>query len=414
MFPGHGWLQRRLRRVVAHLALSSPIIAVTTAVVAQRADSTATRQVAPGVTHTRTVHAAGPWIVNVVRLDLRRRDLEIRHRRANDSLASRERVSAMAARAARAHEEVLVAINGDFFDVRTGASENNLVIDGEWWKGVRVTDSPFDTFDNVHAQFALDSLRRPLLERFAFDGWARTSTTTLPIISLNANPSGAPEGTAFFTRRFGATTPRDTTRTTSEVALILLGRRRDTLMYGRRGPAVATSGNPIPVDGAILAGYGARGAQVAAIAEGDTVRVRLGVTPPPPRRASSAPLALVIGGWPRILRDGVNVADYAASEEGTISRNAEARHPRSAVGFSRDSSSLWLVTVDGRSSRSVGMTISELAELMRGLGAWHGLNFDGGGSTAMVVQGTVVNSPAEPAGEREVGSALIVLRTGRP
>jgi exopolysaccharide biosynthesis protein len=105
------------------------------------------------------------------------------------------------------------------------------------------------------------------------------------------------------------------------------------------------------------------------------------------------------------------VAGDAATIEGTISRNAETRHPRTAVGFSRDSTTLLLVVVDGRSSASVGMTLGELADLMRRLGAWQALNFDGGGSTTMVIGGAVVNVPSDATGEREVGNALLVVRT---
>jgi exopolysaccharide biosynthesis protein len=144
---------------------------------------------------------------------------------------------------------------------------------------------------------------------------------------------------------------------------------------------------------------------VQALAEGDTVRILLGMTP-----ARRAP-ALVIGGWPRILRDGRDVAGESATLEGTISRNAEVRHPRTAVGFSRDSTTLYLVVVDGRSTASVGMTLAELAALMRRVGAWQALNFDGGGSTTMVVDGAVVNVPSDATGEREVGNALLVVRT---
>jgi exopolysaccharide biosynthesis protein len=95
--------------------------------------------------------------------------------------------------------------------------------------------------------------------------------------------------------------------------------------------------------------------------------------------------------------------------EGTISRNAEARHPRTAVGFSRDSSTLFLLVVDGRSTASVGMTLVELAALMRRVGAWQALNFDGGGSTTMIVDGAIVNTPSDTTGEREVGNALLVV-----
>ena len=73
-----------------------------------------------------------------------------------------------------------------------------------------------------------------------------------------------------------------------------------------------------------------------------------------------------------------------------------------------------MVTVDGRSAKSVGVTLEELAALMKELGAAHAMNFDGGGSTTMVVRGKVVNSTSDATGEREVGSALLVLAKPKP
>lgn len=143
------------------------------------------------------------------------------------------------------------------------------------------------------------------------------------------------------------------------------------------------------------------------MADGDTVRVLLATLP---RLAHGALPALLVGGWPRILRDGVNVAVDAPTVEGTISRNAEVRHPRTAIGFSRDSSTLYLLAVDGRSQKSVGMALTELADLMRRLGVWQAMNFDGGGSTTMVINGALVNVPSDSAGERAVGNALMVVR----
>lgn len=140
------------------------------------------------------------------------------------------------------------------------------------------------------------------------------------------------------------------------------------------------------------------------MADGDTVKILLATLPRITRE-----LAMVVGGWPRILRDGQNIAGEAATLEGTLSRNAESRHPRTAIGFSRDSSTLFLLTVDGRSENSGGMTLIELATVMRELGAWQAMNFDGGGSTTMVVAGKVVNQPSDKEGERAVGNAVLVV-----
>jgi exopolysaccharide biosynthesis protein len=139
---------------------------------------------------------------------------------------------------------------------------------------------------------------------------------------------------------------------------------------------------------------------------GDTVAIWLGTLP---RLTDGRPPQQLIGGWPRLLDAGVNVAAESAVREGTISRNAEARHPRSAVGISRDGRTLWLLTVDGRSTSSVGMTVTELATTLASLGAWDALNFDGGGSTALVIDGRVVNVPSDPTGERAVANALLIL-----
>jgi hypothetical protein len=246
-----------------------------------------------------------------------------------------------------------------------------------------------------------------LLERFAFDGWARTPRSAFPLIALNTMPGGAYEGSALWTPRVGPATPRDTVRPTTELTLAVAGRRADTLLYVRRSAAKG-GGSPIPPDGAVLAAYGGRAVALDSTADGDTVRVTLDAAPRVARRGDR--LALVVGGWPRILRDGANVAPLAPAEEGTISRNAEVRHPRTAIGFTRDSATLLIVTVDGRSTQSVGMTLVELADFMKSLGAHHALNFDGGGSTTMVIGGTVVNTPSDRTGEREVGSALLVVQ----
>ena len=63
------------------------------------------------------------------------------------------------------------------------------------------------------------------------------------------------------------------------------------------------------------------------------------------------------------------------------------RHPRTAMGLSRDKQTFLLVVVDGRSGRSSGMYGTELAALMDKLGAWTALNLDGGGSSQMWVDG---------------------------
>jgi len=55
------------------------------------------------------------------------------------------------------------------------------------------------------------------------------------------------------------------------------------------------------------------------------------------------------------------------------------------------------------------MSLQEFGDLMVGAGVFEGLNLDGGGSTTMVVDGVVVNSPSDAAGERPVANCLLLM-----
>jgi exopolysaccharide biosynthesis protein len=120
-----------------------------------------------------------------------------------------------------------------------------------------------------------------------------------------------------------------------------------------------------------------------------------------------------VGGWPRLLVDGESVAARADSLEGTFPRFSTTRHPRSGIGFSRDSTTLYLITVDGRQESSDGMSLVEFAEEMKRDGVWNGLNLDGGGSTTLVIRGRLANKPSDPSGERAVGNAILIVEGRR-
>ena len=67
-----------------------------------------------------------------------------------------------------------------------------------------------------------------------------------------------------------------------------------------------------------------------------------------------------------------------------------------------------LAVVDGRQQASIGATLTEFAELFVKYGAKEAVNFDGGGSSELVIGGEIQNSPSDGS-ERAVGSALIVV-----
>ena len=372
-------------------------------------DSVSTEQVASGVIHRRLVANQGPFTINVIEVDLRRRDIAIDAMHAFDSLRGREPTSVMTARRGGA---VIAAVNADFFDLKTGENENNQVIDGEVLKGVPLTDSPFDSLHTIHSQFGVTCDGQPVIDRFAFAGAVLTpppARAVLPLDALNFRPRG--DAMVLYTTAYGTTPSDSTARLTVDVPLRLVARRGDTLQYRSAGDARAGGGTTIHAGEAVLAGTGTVAEVVRRVAGSLSTSSLRVITSFAPRRGR---LCTLVGGWPRLLIDGRSIADSADRLEGTFPRFSTTRHPRTGVGFSRDSATLYLVTVDGRSESSSGMSLGEFAALMQALGIAQGLNLDGGGSTTLVIRGRVANHPSDSTGERKVGNALLVTRGRRP
>ena len=131
------------------------------------------------------------------------------------------------------------------------------------------------------------------------------------------------------------------------------------------------------------------------------------------RRIYNGPLTLpeqMVGGGPVLVQGARMVVDSMAVVEGILESFLTTRHPRSAVGWNADQSKVWLVVVDGRQEHSVGMSLHELSQFFINLGATEALNLDGGGSSAIIAEGKVLNSPSDATGERRVTNALLLVK----
>ena len=379
---------------------------------------------APGVVHTALVRAEGPWYVHVVAIDLRGNAYRVEVARAHDSLFGRERTTDMVRRAETRGERVIAAINADFFDLRggTGANENNEVLGGHVLKAVPVTDSPFDTFRNAHSQFAMDANGRPHIERFVYAGslvrrWGALcffrvfcNSMRVALDGINGIPRTS-DALVLFTDVYGATPRVDSARIANASVVVELPLQRDGDRWLPSGPPALWKPAPLSSGTGMLVAYGPTARQRLDSlwqAPGGGVAVVDAFLPDVGNRITE-----LTGGWPRLLHDGVSVAVRADSLEGTFPRFSTTRHPRTGIGFSRDSTTLYLITVDGRQESSDGMSLVEFAEEMRRHGVWNGLNLDGGGSTTLVVRGRLANKPSDPTGERAVGNAILVIEGRR-
>ena len=114
----------------------------------------------------------------------------------------------------------------------------------------------------------------------------------------------------------------------------------------------------------------------------------------------------IISGGPYLVKNGEVYVDV--SEEKLLAIGG--RNPRSAIGYTRDNN-LIIVAVDGREGSSIGLTLNELASLMKSLGCVNAINLDGGGSTVMYVNGEIVNKPPQPGGIAISNAVVISKKT---
>lgn len=89
---------------------------------------------------------------------------------------------------------------------------------------------------------------------------------------------------------------------------------------------------------------------------------------------------------------------------------AMASNPRTAIGIIDENHYIFVVS-DGRTSESEGLSLLELAEFCKSLGAETVYNLDGGGSSTMVYLGEVINNPTTSGNnikEREVSDIVYI------
>jgi len=240
--------------------------------------------------------------------------------------------------------------------------------------------------------------RRPGLVRDC--GRPNLQPTTQPRQDVTCT---AGNDTVLFTAQFGAALP------TGPGIQAVFDATGHVVAVGARGGSIPTGGSAVQAIGAPATWLQAH-LTVGAITRVDSSLRDDRTGQPQPLDSATA----IVSAGPTLLRDGHPAVD--AVTEGFLDPHdlsfgfafSEVRQPRTLAGIDA-SGRLLLVTVDGRGPGvSEGLTLTELASLARQLGAREAMNLDGGGSTAMTVDGQLVTHPSDTTGERAVGDAVTI------
>ncbi len=357
--------------------------------------------VAPGIDYQLFL-LPDPNRVHVARMDRGDPDLFLESAIGDGTLSGGvERVSAMAGRYDDAinfwgqswggRNDVVVAINGSFYNAQ-GIPDRGQLHSG--WYGKRFSD-----FENGSG-FVWK------LDRTAFVGecvYHPPSKQVITYVSTGEDEKFQGVNIARGTNDLIIYTPQfdSSTLTDNSGVEMLVEMQRPGLVLPQPSMALGTvreirdlqGDADIPFDHIVLSATGVKRSELLSqLQVGDTVGVSHEITHY--RDDCVTPLGLdwtksyaAVGGSFYFIKSGVI---QTFTDPGATTRN-----PRTAIAF--DSSYIYFIVVDGRKPGfSIGMTIAQLAAFTQNtLGATSAIAQDGGGSSTMVVNGQVVNTPSD-------------------
>ncbi len=290
------------------------------------------------------------------------------------------------------YHDVSGAVNADFFTIHHPYKNptNVLVNDGEvMW-----------TFPNPRSVFGISANRIPFITNISEShSVIKSGGSTLTIDSIN-RPRNANQ-LVMYNRFIGTSTG---TTSGTEVKIVPVDGKTAWLANASiacKVLAVQTVGNMSFASGeAVLSGDGTAASYLSTLNVNDVITLNLNVS------SSPANITQLTGGRVKLVNNGVDYSDTSVLVEGDAV--GTTRQPRTAVGYTADSSKVYMVVVDGRSTISEGMTFAELASFMIYLGCYQALNLDGGGSSTLMANSMVKNVPSDGS-ERPVSNAILAF-----
>jgi exopolysaccharide biosynthesis protein len=339
--------------------------------------------------------------MNLLRLDLTKVRLDIVH--ANDAAIGTETVSSIAAR-----KGALAAINAGFFRLDTSAYAGDpagiFQIDGRLLSEANndrialLINNSARTCEKCKSPGTRTEVSIAHLKSFG-ELWSETRRSNIYGIDREMKANEI----VLYTPEFGAVTPRSEAPLTE---VVIDAGKKIAMVSETNG------GTAIPKGGYVLAASGTKRAELSGTAlNGKEGLIILGSyienpdLPTTTGKMAFTSVEDIVGGVPQLVKDGK--VDVTWEQEKTTKSFVETHHPRTAVAKLKDGKFL-MITVDGRSEASGGISLYDLAAYLLELGATDAMNLDGGGSTTMFLDGKVVNHPSDKEGERKVSDALIV------
>ena len=312
-----------------------------------------------GVKHVRMIkyYNGKPVRINIVELCTGvNSNLSVEPAIASKTLASKAKISNIANR-----DNAIVSINGGYFKPQTGVPLGTLMINKKVYTGPIYNRVAMGISDYSYS-----------MARVQLDATVETNIGGLKIDNIN-QPRMLSTHTILYTPDWGVYSPP-------------CPKYGKQITIDEKGKLINASygASQIPKNGFVIVGPEK---DIDTIIKAKNFKLNIKTNP------GWEDVNHIISGGPYLVKEGEVFVDMTEQKLTSIG----GRNPRTAIGYTADNH-LILLTADGREGASIGLTLNELAKLMKQLGCVNAMNLDGGGSTIMYINGKIVNKPAEQGG----------------
>lgn len=337
----------------------------------QRYRGGAINNVTDGVKHIRMVKYINsrPIKINIIEVNSQLNpDIEIAPQLASTNLKNKATIKTIASK-----NHSIAAVNGTYFKPQNGIPLGTLMINKKLYTG--------PIYNRVAMGIGKNEFK---MAQVQFSSTLKSGRNIIKIDNIN-QPRILSTYVLLYTKDWGQTSP---TPPKYGVNIAIQNNQITTISYGS---------TTIPDDGFVISGPKSK---LEPFLSAKKLNIDIKMIP------EWENVNHIISGGPYLVKDNEVFIDVNAQKLSAIT----GKNPRTAIGYTAENEFI-MVTVDGRETNSVGMTLGELARMMKSFGCVNAMNLDGGGSSVMYVNGQIVNSPAQRGGIPISNALTITERT---
>ena len=313
----------------------------------------------------------GWYNINIMKVDLSNQYISV------DTLTNMESIGKLASTKKLAvQRNAIAAVNASFF-TPDGSGFGHPVGTVIQSSNILGASNDINRYGDVMASFSLSNLNEVLLDYWKSDISLTSQNGSKVAVAQYNKPNGAKfNDITVFDRKWGTMAIGATADLPDIFQMVVADGKISQILIAQPAAAIPENGFVV-----VTRAAGAKTLQQA-FAVGDSITMNIGTTP------NWSNMKMSVSGSCILIKNGAIPSTFSFSPADVVKNS-----PKTAIGSSQDGKLLYMVTVDGRQTASIGLSLKDMALFMQSIGAYNAINMDGGGSTTMV---------ARPAGSANV------------